>query len=97
MASKQTRAEERNFSSFEAEILADLKSGKSLAGVEGTLTKLIKHVVERAMDAELTEHLADELARLGPGANKRNGKRARRINTDFGPTVIEPSRDRRQL
>ena len=94
MASKQTSAEERNFLSFEAEILADLKSGKSLAGVEGTLTKLIKHVIERAMDAELSDHLAEEVARLGSGANKRNGKRAKRINTDFGPTVIEPSRDR---
>ena len=94
MASKQSSAEQRDFSSFEAEILADLKSGKSLAGVEGTLTKLIKHVIERAMDAELSDHLTDEVARLGAGANKRNGKRAKRINTDFGPTVIEPSRDR---
>ena len=52
------------FADFEADIVAGLLSGKPLSGTEGVLTELIKHVVEKSMDAELGEHLQTELRQL---------------------------------
>jgi len=90
MASKKDKV----FADFESDIITGLMSGKPLGGTEGVLTDLIKHVIEKSMSAELGEHLKLEAERLDARPNKRNGKAKKRLNTDFGPTKIEPSRDR---
>ncbi|WP_020569757.1 IS256 family transposase [Neolewinella persica] len=90
MASKKDKV----FADFESDIIAGLMSGKPLSGTEGVLTELIKHVIEKSMSAELGEHLKLEAERLDARPNKRKGKANKSINTDFGPTKIEPSRDR---
>jgi len=85
---------DRQFSDFESDIIEGLLSGKPLGGRDGVLTGLIKHVVETAMDAELSDHLQLEASQLNAKPNKRNGKASKGINTDFGGTTIRPSRDR---
>lgn len=82
------------FADFESDIISGLLSGKPLSGTDGVLTDLIKHVVEKSMDAELGDHLRAEAAELGGKRNKRNGKTTKRLSTDFGPTEITTSRDR---
>ncbi|MBC6994266.1 IS256 family transposase [Lewinella lacunae] len=85
---------DKTFADFESDIITGLMSGKPLGGTEGVLTGLIKHVIEKSMNAELREHL--ELEANNPDAlpNKRNGRANKKVNTDFGPTEISPSRDR---
>jgi putative transposase len=94
MANKDKTSPNKVFADFESDILAGILAGKPLGGTEGVLTNLIKHVVEKSMNAELGEHLLAEAAQLDAKPNKRNGKARKRINTDFGPTEIETSRDR---
>lgn len=94
-----------NFSDYEQEIISGLMSGKPLGGKDGVLTNLISFVVNKAMDAELGEHLEREASKLDAltaaqgqvsshGKNKRNGRAKKTLTTDFGPADIEPSRDR---
>jgi transposase-like protein len=94
MATKKQSTKSRQFSDFEGDIIEGLLSGKPLGGRDGVLTDLIKHVVETAMDAELGDHLRQEALQPDAKPNKRNGKASKRLNTDFGPTTIHPSRDR---
>ena len=94
MANKKTPPSDQVFTDFEADILSSLVAGKPLGGTDGVLTELIKHVVEKSMQGELSDHLAREAADPSTKPNKRNGKSTKGINTDFGPTRIETSRDR---
>lgn len=90
------QVEGRAFGDFEQEIISGLLSGKPLGGKGGVLTDLISYVIERAMDAELGEHLAAEVLAM-EGAkepNKRNGKQTKTLRTDFGPARLTTSRDR---
>src|SRR5207248_9829398 len=58
---------------------------------------LTKRLVERAMSAELTEHLGYEPHREPPGGtgNTRNGSTAKTLATEQGPVRIETPRDRK--
>ncbi|MFT4749783.1 MAG: putative transposase [Neolewinella sp.] len=85
---------EKIFADFESDIITGLMTGKPLGGTNGVLTDLIKHVIEKSMDAELGEHLKLEAERLEALPNKRNGKAKKKVKTDFGSTQISPSRDR---
>lgn len=105
MKKPDKKNEKNEFGDFEGEIIRGLLSGKPLSGKDGVLTGLISYVVERAMDAELGEHLLMEVAALdesrlegGPlvaGSNKRNGKQTKTVRTDFGPAQLTTSRDRK--
>lgn len=85
---------DKTFADFESDIITGLMSGKPLGGTEGVLTGLIKHVIEKSMNAELREHLELEASNPDALPNKRNGRANKKVNTDFGPTQISPSRDR---
>lgn len=85
---------DKTFADFESDIITGLMSGKPLGGTEGVFTGLIKHVIEKSMNAELTEHLELEASNPDALPNKRNGRANKKVNTDFGPTKISPSRDR---
>jgi len=92
-------ASKANFSDFEQDIIQGLLSGKPLAGKDGVLADLIGFVAEKVMDAELGDHLRQEVesldeARQERNKNKRNGKAPKTLTTEFGPTTISPSRDR---
>lgn len=104
MKKPDKKDEKHEFGDFEREIIQGLLSGKPLGGKDGVLTDLISYVVERAMDAELGDHLMMEASALdearieggskGPGSNKRNGKQTKTVRTDFGPAQLTTSRDR---
>ena len=77
-------------------LLADYKGPEDLMGEQGLLKQLIKAVVERAMQAELTHHLGyakHDPAGQGSG-NSRNGVSSKTLKGDFGEAVIEVPRDR---
>jgi putative transposase len=67
-----------------------------LLGPDGLLTELTKSVLERALAAELTDHLGYEFhdpAGRGWG-NSRNGRSAKTILTDVGAVDLEVPGDR---
>jgi hypothetical protein len=49
------------------ELLAGARTPEEIAGAGGLLSRLTKRLVERAMDAELTEHLGYERGEAPPG------------------------------
>jgi putative transposase len=77
-------------------LLADYKGPEDLIGEQGLLKQLTKALVERAMHAELTNHLGYE--RHDPGGrgsgNSRNGASSKTLKGDFGEAVIQVPRDR---
>jgi transposase-like protein len=78
------------------EILKDCHGPDDFYGPSGIMKQLAKALVERTMEAELTEHLGYEKHDQGekPNANRRNGKTAKALRTDDGPMSIEVPRDR---
>ena len=78
------------------QLLAQAKEqGVELLGPNGLLNQLTKHVLETALDAEMTEHLGyDKHDWAGRGSgNSRNGTRAKTVLTEIGPVEIEVPRD----
>jgi putative transposase len=69
---------------------------EDIAGENGLLKQLTKALLERAMQAELTDHLGYE--RHDPvgykSGNSRNGKTSKKLQGDFGEIDIETPRDR---
>lgn len=78
------------------ELLAGYSKPEDLTGPEGLLKQLTGALVERALQAELTDHLGyDEHAPEGRGSgNSRNGVGAKTLQTENGPLAIEVPRDR---
>jgi putative transposase len=78
------------------ELLAGARTEEEIVGPGGVLAQLTKRLVARAMSAELTEHLGDELHLEPPGGagNTRNGSTAKTLATEHGPVRIETPRDR---
>jgi len=79
-----------------AELLKDYKHPEDLTGEHGLLKQLTKQLLERAMAAELTEHVGYEKHDTAGNnsGNSRNGKSAKRIKGSFGELVLETPRDR---
>ena len=77
------------------QLLADYKKPEDLIGENGLLKQLTKLLVERALDAELTEHLghARHEAVANTAGNTRNGKSKKTLKGDFGELPIEVPRD----
>lgn len=71
-------------------LLANNKKPEDLIGKNGLLKQLTKLLVERALDAELIEHLGHERneAVANSGSNTRNGKSKRALKGDFGELPI---------
>ena len=70
--------------------------GVALTGEGGFLPEMIKAVLERGMDAELTGHLGYERgdpAGRGSG-NSRNGTTAKTVGTEVGDIRLDQPRDR---
>jgi len=78
------------------ELLAGYSKPEDLTGPEGLLKRLTGALVERAMEAELTEHLGYEAHAVeGRGTgNSRNGTGKKTLQTEQGPLPIEVPRDR---
>jgi len=78
------------------ELLQDCKDPKDILGNNGLLKQLTKRLVERTLEAELTEHLGYEPnSPQGRGSgNNRNGKSQKTVQGDSGALDIEVPRDR---
>jgi putative transposase len=79
------------------ELLAGVRSEEEIVGPGGLLADLTRRLVERAMDAELTEHLGYEHGQPPPGGagNTRNGTTPKTLATEHGSVRIEAPRDRK--
>ncbi len=70
---------------------------QDIAGENGLLKQLTKALLERAMQAELTDHLGYE--KHDPtgykSGNSRNGKSRKKLKGDFGELQVETPRDRK--
>ncbi len=79
------------------ELLDQLVKGPMTQGdLESMFRSLKKAVIERAMHAEMSEHLGYEPGQSRPAGqlNHRNGASAKTVITDDGPVRIEVPRDR---
>jgi putative transposase len=78
------------------ELIKDYKKPEDLIGETGLLKQLTKGLLERALGAELTEHLGYE--KYDPAGynsgNSRNGATPKTVKGDFGEIVVETPRDR---
>src|SRR2546421_933699 len=78
-------------------VLAQVKGdGLRLPGPGGFLSELVRAVVERGLQAELSEHLGygrHEAAGKGSG-NSRNGSTAKTVQTEVGRIDVKVPRDR---
>ena len=76
----------------------DAAGGLRLTGEGSMLGELVKAVLERALEAELTAHLGyernDRAGRGGGHANYRNGRIAKTVQTGVGPVPLAVPRDR---
>ncbi len=70
--------------------------GVALTGEGGFLPEMIKSVLERGMDAELTSHLGYQRGdRAGDGTgNSRNGTTPKTVGTEVGDLSLDQPRDR---
>src|SRR4051794_21487887 len=79
------------------ELLAGATSAEEIAGPDGLLGQLTRRLLERALEAEITEHLGYAAGHAPPGGagNARNGRPAKTVLTDQGPVRIRAPRDRK--
>src|SRR6267143_6251106 len=77
-------------------LLKDYEKPEDLIGENGLLKQLTKRLLERAMAAEMTEHVGYEKhdAAGHHSGNSRNGKSAKTIKGSFGTMPLEVPRDR---
>ena len=70
--------------------------GLSLTGEGGFLPEMIKAVLERGMQAELTDHLGYEKGDPGGhgSGNSRNGTTPKNLGTEVGDIGLDQPRDR---
>ena len=77
-------------------LLADYKKPEDLIGENGLLKQLTKALVERALQAEMAEHLGHDKHEtvINATGNTRNGKSRKTLKGEFGELPIEIPRDR---
>jgi putative transposase len=78
------------------ELLAGARTEEEIVGPGGLLADLTRRLVERALSAELTEHLGYERHQEPPGGsgNTRNGSTPKTLVTEHGAVAIKTPRDR---
>jgi hypothetical protein len=69
---------------FEKKALDQFKSGKSLFGRDGAFAPMMKSFIEKALEAEMEEHLSEDEREEG---NKRNGKGRKTVKSSAGRAV----------
>jgi putative transposase len=78
------------------ELLKDYKQPEDIIGENGLLKQLTKALLERAMQAEMTDHLGYEKHSTdgNNSGNSRNGSSRKQLKGDFGTLPLEVPRDR---
>src|SRR5436305_10401868 len=79
------------------QLLAEYKKPEDIIGEDGLLKQLTKAILERALQAEMTDHLGYE--KHDPAGhrrgNTRNGKSQKTLIGEFGELELTPPRDRK--
>src|SRR3977135_3749759 len=77
-------------------LLKDYKKPEDIIGENGLLKQLTKQLLERAMSAEMTEHVGYEKHDVAGNnsGNSRNGKSTKTLKGTFGELALETPRDR---
>ena len=77
-------------------LMADYRKPEDLIGENGLLKELTKLLVERALEAEMADHLGHEKYRPVENAagNTRNGRSRKTLQGEFGQLPIDIPRDR---
>ncbi len=76
------------------ELLAGCDDPKKILGENGLIRQLQKRLMEKVLEAELTEHLGYAPHASRKGSNVRNGSASKRITTGSGQVDIAVPRDR---
>ena len=79
------------------QLLSEYKKPEQIIGENGLLKQLTRALLERAMNAELNEHLGygkHDPAGYNSG-NSRNGTTKKKLKGDFGEMDLETPRDRK--
>ncbi|MHA7840315.1 MAG: transposase [Gammaproteobacteria bacterium] len=79
-----------NIQQLQTQIVAEIRSGKSLLGKDGLLTPLLKSALEATIEGEMAFYL-DETR---PNKNRRNGKATKIVKHSTGGFELETPRDR---
>jgi len=77
-------------------LLKDYKKPEDIIGENGLLKQLTKRLLERAMSAEMSEHVGYEKHDVAGNnsGNSRNGKSTKTLKGTFGELALETPRDR---
>lgn len=77
-------------------LLANYQKPEDLIGENGLLKQLTKLLVERALDAEMSNHLGHDKNQpvVNTSGNTRNGKSKKTLKGEFGELPIDIPRDR---
>jgi putative transposase len=77
-------------------LLANYQKPEDLIGENGLLKQLTKLLVEKALDAEMSNHLGHDKNQpvVNTSGNTRNGKSKKTLKGEFGELPIEIPRDR---
>jgi transposase-like protein len=78
------------------ELMKNYKGPDDITGPDGLLKQLSKALIERAMQAEITDQLGYEKSDLSKKSteNRRNGSSKKKLRADQGPMEISVPRDR---
>jgi putative transposase len=94
----ETKTSNKDRQSTKAALIEELLRGCSteqdLFGPTGLFTELKGAVMERLLEAEMTEHLGHERQARRRGSNVRNGHSTKTIETESGPVEVRVPRDR---
>jgi len=78
------------------ELLKSVSKPEDLLGTDGLLKQLTARLVERVLQAEMTQHLGFEAYETRPAgaSNGRNGYSSKTLLTDHGEVTVDVPRDR---
>src|SRR5579859_133707 len=79
---------------FIDQLVAEMNPGEDIFGPEGSFTRLKGAVMERLLQAELTQHLEGPAEGAPSAKNGRNGFSEKTVQTESGPVRIRVPRDR---
>lgn len=82
---------QEELNNIEKKALEQLTTGKSLFGKEGAFGPLLQSFLDKALEAEMEDHLDQEERSKG---NKRNGKGSKKLKTGVGTFDIQTPQDR---
>ena len=82
--------EKFDFEQFSKDLVDSVKNGRSLTGVGGVFTPLIKMVLEASLEGEISEHVND----TKPAKNRRNGSGKKQMDSSLGSFELQTPRDR---